>query len=190
MKSKNRNQFGFLFIVSGLLIMLLCSIAYYFFLSTESTSPVSTVKLDLAQKKPTKTSDILYLKENEKNGKTFLVNHKLENTGSHDITNINLDGNLLQKNQHHEGEYIFIKLIKFGDQLYTPKYLKDNGFDLNNDGKISIFELTLKPLPLGNLATGQAKDFQIESIYELGLPPFNSHNKKTRILLEFSYNLE
>ncbi|WP_430509926.1 hypothetical protein [Gottfriedia solisilvae] len=190
MKKKNNKQLGFLLMTSGLLIMLISTIAYYTFSSTVSTSPYTTVQLDMSNKEITKTTDLIYVKEKEKNGSLYEIKHILKNSGNKDITRINLKGLLLQKKNQNEAQYIFIKLIKFGNQIYTPKFLIHLGFDVNMDQKVSLVEFSKGYFPLGSLVKNKEREFILHSKYEKGLPPFNSDNPEARIIFDISYQLE
>lgn len=190
MKKKNNKQLGFLLMTSGLLIMLISTIAYYTFSSTESTSPYTTVQLDLSNKEITKTTDLIYVKEKEKNGSMYEIKHILKNSGNKDITRITLKGLLLQKKNQNEAQYINIQLIKFGEQIYTPKFLINLGFDLNMDQKVSLDEFSKGNFPLGSLVENREREFTLQGKYEKGLPPFNSDNQESRIIMDISYHLE
>jgi len=190
MGQKKQSQLGFFLITTGLLVLLVSSLAYYKFSSTVSMSPYTTIQLDLSNKEITKTTDLIYLKEKEKNGTKYEIQHILKNTGNHDISHITLEGFLLQKNNQNEAQYIYIQSIQFGDQLYTPKYMKYLGFDQNRDDKISLYEFTMNEFPLGSLIKNQERKFVIKGVYEKGLPPFNSDNKESRILMDLTYNVD
>lgn len=190
MKPKKQKQLGFLLMTSGLLIMLISSIAYYTFSSTVSTSPYTTVSLDMSNKEITKTTDLIYVKAKEKNGSLYEIKHILKNTGKKDITRITLDGLLLQKKNQDEAQYIYIQIIKFGEQIYTPKFLIYLGFDLNMDHKVSLDEFAKGHFPLGSLVKNREREFTLQGKYEKGLAPFNSDNPESRIIMDISYHLE
>lgn len=190
MKKKNNKQLGFLLMTSGLLIMLISTIAYYTFSSTVSTSPYTTVQLDMSNKEITKTTDLIYVREKEKNGSLYEIKHILKNTGRKDITRITLKGLLLQKKRQNEAQYINIQMIKFGDQIYTPTFLIDLGFDLNKNQKVSLDEFSKGSFPLGSLVKNREREFTLQGKYEKGLAPFNSDNPESRIIMDISYHLE
>jgi hypothetical protein len=190
MGQKKKSQRGFFLIASVLLVLLVCSLAYLKFSSKDSPNPHNTVQLDLSKKEITKTTDLIYLKANAKNGTPIEIKHMLKNTGRKDITRITLDGLLLQKRGQNESQSIYIQAIKFGNQLYTPKYFKFLGFDLNKDGKISLEEFAKNHFPLGSLVKDREREFVLQGKYEKGLPPFNSDNEEARIFLDLSYKLE
>ncbi len=190
MKKKNQKQHGFFLMTSGLLIMLISTIAYYTFSSTVSTSPYTTVQLDMSNKEITKTMDLIYVKEKEKNGTMYEIKHILKNTGKKDITSITLKGLLLQKKNQNEAQYINIQVIKFGEQIYTPEFLIHLGFDVNMDQKVSLEEFLKGHFPLGSLVKNKEREFILQSKYEKGLPPFNSDNPEARIIFDISYQLE
>lgn len=191
MGQKKQRKKGFYFVTLGLLILIISTLAYFKFSSTASTAPhITTVQLDLSNKELTKTTDLIYLKQNEKNGTPFEIKHILENSGNKDITRINLEGLLLQKKNQNEAQFLSIKTIKFGHQLYTLNDLKNLGIDLNKDGKVSLVEFSRNQFPLGSLVKGSKREFVLNGEYLKGLPPFNSGNEEARVILDLSYKIE
>lgn len=190
MKQKKQKQLGFFLMTSGLIIMLISLIVYYTFSSTVNTNTYTTVQLDISNKEIIKTTDLIYVKAKEKNGSHYEIKHILKNTGKRDITRITLEGQLLQKKQQNEAKYIFIELIKFGEQIYTPDFLIHLGFDVNMDQKVSLEEFSKGHFPLGSLMKNKEREFILQCKYEKGLAPFNSDNREARIIFDMSYHLE
>ncbi|WP_129689730.1 hypothetical protein [Gottfriedia acidiceleris] len=187
---KNQRQLGLFFVISGLLVLLVSSLAYIKFSSTVSTDPFTTVQLDLSNKGMKKTTDLIYLKHHEKNGIPVEIKHTLKNSGIKDISSITLETHLLQKGDRNAVQFICLQTIKFGNKIYTLNSAKFHSLDLNKDGKISLVEFSRKPFPLGGLDKGRGKDFVLNGEYSKGLAPYNSDSKSTRIILDISYKIE
>ncbi|KQL39939.1 hypothetical protein AN960_08170 [Bacillus sp. FJAT-25509] len=187
---KNQRQLGVFFVISGVLVLLVSMLAYFKFSSTVSTDPFTNVQLDLSNKGTKKTTDLIYLKHNEKNGFPVEIKHSLKNSGNKDITSITLEINLLQKGDRNEGQFICLQTIKYGNKIYTLNSKKFDSLDLNKDGKISLDEFSKRPFPLGSLIKGRGKEFVLNGEYSKGLAPFNSDSKSTRIILDITYKIE
>ncbi|PGS52668.1 hypothetical protein [Bacillus sp. AFS041924] len=190
MRYKKQRQLGIFFVIFGVLVLFVSSLAYFKFSSTISTDPYTIVRLDLSNKGTKKTTDLIYLKQNEKNGIPIEIKHSLKNIGNRDIAKITLDSQLRQKSGRNEGQYICIRSIKYGDQLYTLKSLKFLGLDLNKDGKISLVEFSRRPFQLGSLNKGKEREFVLNGEFRKGLAPFTRDNQSARVILDISYKIE
>ncbi|MFB7138230.1 hypothetical protein ACFCYN_01050 [Gottfriedia sp. NPDC056225] len=187
---KKQKQLGLFFVISGLLVLLASSLVYFKFSTTVSTDPYTTIQLDLSNKKMKKTTDLIYLKQHEKNGIPVEIKHSLKNTGNKDITRITLQSLLRQKNGRKEGQYICIQTIQFGDRLYTLQSLKLLGLDFNKDGKISLVEFSRYHFQLDGLVKGQKRELVLKGEYRKNIGTFSSNNKAMRIILDISYRIE
>lgn len=190
MGNKKQRQLGLFFFISGVLVLLVSSLAYFKFSSTVSTDPFTTVQLDLSNKGTKKTTDLIYLKHNEKKGIPVEIKHSLKNSGNKDITSITLEINIRQIGDRNEGQFICLKTIKYGNKIYALNSKKFDSLDLNKDGKISLVEFSRRPFLLGSLSKGRDKEFTLNGEYSKSLVPVNSDSKSTRIILDISYKIE
>jgi uncharacterized protein (UPF0333 family) len=186
MKQRNKLSLVSLFIGSVLVIVVLICLIYPKVTSTKSSPPPTTIQLN-TENNETSSTDLLSIKDNEKNGSLYVIKKQLKNTGSKDISNLSMELLLLEKKQNRMGAFLIVKSLKFGKENVPTSQLIQKGFDLNGDKQISLFELSLKPLYLGNLPINQTKTLFIKSEYLKGLPPFNSHNKKATVVVDIKY---
>jgi len=182
------NNFGKRSIIFGLAVVIIAVITFiYSKVSTSNTvTPPATIQLSTQNQEPSST-DLITIEENEKNGTLYSIKKQLKNTGDVDISNLSMELMLLEKKKNRMGPFLIVNHLKFGGKTISTKQLIKEGFDLNGDNQISLFELSLKPLPLGNLPVNKVKTLSIECEYLLGLPPFNSHNKKATVVVDIKY---
>lgn len=177
---------GSIILLIGVVIITVFTFVYFKVTTSKVDTPPDTIQLNTQNQEPS-TTDIFSIKDNEKNGTLFTIKKQLKNTGTADISNLSMELLLLEKKQNRMGAFLKVNQLSFGGEKISTKQLIQQGFDLNGDNQISLFELSLKPLRLGNLPVNKTKTLFIECEYLKGLPPFNSHNKKAKVIVDIKY---
>jgi hypothetical protein len=183
-----KNNFGKRSIIFGLAVVIIavCTFIYSKVTTSKTVTPPATIQLNTQNQEPSST-DLFTIKDNEKNGTLYVIKKQLKNTGSVDISNLSMELMLLEKKQNRMGAFLIVNHLTFGGKTISTKELIKQGFDLNGDKQISLFEMSLKPLKLGNLPVNKTKTLFMECEYLKGLPPFNSHNKKATVVVDIKY---
>ncbi|MBP0725138.1 hypothetical protein J5Y03_08020 [Bacillus sp. RG28] len=183
-----RNNFGKRSLIFGLAVVIIAVFTFiYSKVSTSKTvTPPATIQLNTQNQEPSST-DLFTIKDNEKNGTLYVIKRQLKNAGNVDISYLSMELMLLEKKQNRMGAFLIVNRLSFGGENISTKQLIQQGFDLSGDKQISLFELSLKPLHLGNLPVNKTKTLFIECEYLKGLPPFNSHNKKATVVVDIKY---